>query len=189
MKNYGRIFFSLAILMTSFRSWAGLYPELALFTVSDSFTASTSSTDSSQFFAFDLLAGLDNKSRFYAGFRVHQLSFSSESSTATETFSTQDMGPFLLWAIDDKKIFSLSAGFSVIASGLYSNGTSDSELSGSGYFASFGVMPEISDDWYLGVRLNYVASNYDREVIGSTSSAVGYSRTFLFPSINFTYRK
>lgn len=184
-----RIFASLLfVLLTGPNAFAGLYGEVGGFFSSDTFTTSSDSTDARTYFSLDLIASLDNKQRFYAGFHVHQLSINTETEEKSE-YSTLDMGPMLMWVIDQKKNFSLTVGYNVTAQATLNNGDATSDLTGTSLMASVGIMPEVADDLYLGVRINYYNATYSRETIDGATEDVSYSRSIIFPTFVISWRR
>jgi hypothetical protein len=173
-----------------FSAHAGLYGELNGLYNTDSFTTATTAAYSKTYYALDIHSNLENKNRFYGGFHVDQVTLTEQATAATTTTLTSlNMGPMLMWVMDHKKTFSLSAGYNVLANGTYTvTGSQSATLTGSGLWASLGVMPEISDNWFIGFRLTYYSLSYAKSTTGSAAADVSYSRTLIFPTFGLAWR-
>lgn len=181
--------FSVSTLLFSSQSFAGVWGELNGFYNSDSFLADEDATFTQTYYNLDVFANLDNNYTFYAGFHVHQLATTSDVTGATDnSFSTLDMGPMLMYVIDQKRIFTMTANFNVIAKAT-NDGSQTANWSGTSMLLSLGVTPEIKDGWYAGFRLNYYSASYSDQTVGSAASTVSHSRTMIFPTFVLSYRK
>ncbi len=180
-------FVFLLISFVEFSAQAGLYGEFDGTYLSDTFTTSSSTASSRTYYGLNIIANLDSKERFYGGFHVSQMSF-TDTTTTTTTMSSLDMGPMLVWVLSPKNTLSLELGANVTASGQYVHGSTTEALTGMSYYASLGVMPEISDNWYVGFRLYYYSMAYSKSVVLTTSTDVSYTRAFIFPTFSISWR-
>lgn len=185
-----KCFFSVSIFIVlsfSLTAHAGLYGEFDGTYFSDSFTTSTTATNSKTYYGLNIIANLDTKERFYGGFHVSQMSF-SDTGTTTTTMSSLDMGPMLTWVLSQKNTLSLELGVNVTASGQYVHGSTTETITGMSYYTSLGVMPEFAENWYVGFRLYYYSLTYSKSVVTTTSSDVSYSRALIFPTFSIAWR-
>lgn len=183
MRQLGMIV--ILLLMTN-PSFAGLFGELSLFYGTDNFTTSSSVQNGKSHYALDLFANLENKYRFFGGFHVDQISVTDTGAVST-TFTSLNMGPMLMWIIDRKQTFSLAAGYHILSKGSYNDGSATQELTGTGLWASFGIMPEIDEHLFVGVKYNYASYNYTKSLVGSASSDIAYTRALVFPSLSLSW--
>lgn len=184
-----KIWLSTLIFVMASTAQAGLYGSVDALYLTDSFSTASTADHSRTYYALDLIANLDNKNTYYAGFHVHQYAFSDTMGTTKSTLSSLDMGPFLKWVIDRKHTYALSLGYNILASGSYNNGSSTSDLTGTSILASFDITPEVSENLFIGVKFNYYAISYNKSVTTSTSSDVSYTRNVIFPSLSISWRK
>ena len=167
---------------------AGLYGAVDGLYLSDTFTAGTSSSSSRTYFGLDIIAGIDNKSKFYAGFHVHQFGAQDTAASTTTNLTSLDMGPFLRWVIDRKKTFAVSLGYNILAKGTYKTAGVNSTLDGTSILASFEITPEISENLFAGVKFNYLDMSYVKSTVGSVASTVSFNRNMIFPSLTLSWR-
>ncbi|MEZ0391854.1 MAG: hypothetical protein ACAH59_06545 [Pseudobdellovibrionaceae bacterium] len=168
--------------------FAGLYGEFNGFYMTDTFVQDTTSQNSKTFYALDVYANLENKHFLFGGFHVDQVNLQENDGTTTKTLTSLNMGPMLLWVIGKSKIFSWSVGYNLVANGTYNDGTSEKTLTGTGVHSTISAMPEIAENFYLGLKLNYYSLNYNKSVVDNSSSDVTYSRTLIFPSFGMAWR-
>lgn len=183
-----RVVVLLILSLVTARTWAGLYGEFNGYFATDTFTTSSAAQYNKTFYALDLYANLENKHYLFAGFHVDQVAMTENNGTTTLTLTSMNMGPMFLWLMDKRKIFSLALGYNLVAKGSYNDGSSTAELVGTGLWSTLGAMPEIGENFYLGLKLNYYSLNYSRSIVGSASSDVAYTRTLVFPSVGFAWR-
>lgn len=168
---------------------AGLYAGTDFFYLSDNFDSSTDTNFNTTYFGFDLIANIDSKGFYYVGFHGHQYANTHLQGTTTISLTTLDMGPFIKWVIGRQKMFALSLGYNLIATGTQVTGTTSAQLDGTSILASFDITPPISETWYIGVRLNYYILNYTRSTIGSSVTNVSYNKNVMFPTFTIAWRK
>lgn len=178
----------LSILLVASRAYAGLFGELNLFYNTDTFATDTTSTSSKTFYALDIYANLESKHYLFAGFHVDQVNLQESPSGTQTSFSSQNMGPMFLWLIDKRKTYSFAAGYNLVAKGSYNNGTQTETLAGTGIFATIAAMPEVAENFFIGIKLNYYSLSYPKSTVDTTTTDVSYSRTLIFPSISMAWR-
>jgi len=178
----------ISFLIFSSNAFAGLYSEFNGYFATDTFTTTATAQNSKTFYAVDIFANLESKKKFFAGFHVDQVALTDSNGTTTTTFSSLNMGPMFQWLMDKDRVFSFALGYNLLTKGTYNDGTTTTELTGTGLWATLAAMPEITETFYLGLKLNYYSLNYTKAVVVTTSSDVAYARTLIFPSISFGWR-
>lgn len=168
-------------------SFAGVWGDLTLSYIDDGFVSEETTASNKTYFGLDIMADLDNKAQFYAGFHVHQISL-TETADETISLTSLDMGPMFMWVIDQKRNFSVTVGYNVIATGTYSDGSDQFELQGTGFYGAIALMPEIKDRWNVGFKLLYLSESYGRSILDNEASDISYSRTLILPVIALSYR-
>lgn len=185
-----RVFLLGLILVSSSLAEAAMGFELTGFYGTDSFTNSPSeSTLARHYFMGGLLAPLDSKSRFYMGFQGVSLSHKTTDGSTTNTYTSMDLGPYFLWAMDEKGTYTLSLGYNVSSEAKFNDGSSNKEWSGTSLFAGIGFMPEVKDDFYMGFKILYYAATYSKQRESGVSTDVSIKRNWIIPTFSFVWRK
>lgn len=172
------------------QSSAAIFAEIDGIYTSDTFTTATDATYKKTFYSFDLFANLTSKYTVFAGFHLDQINFSEQPTASTEySLTSQNMGVMLMWVMDKAGTYSLSAGYNLVQKGSYTTtGASETTLDGTGYWGTFGIMPEVAENLYLGVKFLYYQASYSKKLVGTTSSDVSYSRSFISPILGLSFR-
>ncbi|MNS80696.1 hypothetical protein D3C72_1143870 [compost metagenome] len=147
--------------------------------LSDSLNASTTTTSSQNFYNVGVLFNWNKK--VWAGWSYLGVN-SSEVATETKTFATQDTGPMLKWQFGRDELYSLTGVFNILSQATYSNAGSSEKWTGTSMWVSFGVMPELSDGFHIGVALNYYAASYTKKSVSGTETTESNSKTWIFPT-------
>jgi hypothetical protein len=183
-----RFFLSSLFLLLTQVALAGLHGEVNTFYATDSFKAETSSSESKTYYSFDIYANLNSKGTYFAGFHLDQVALQETAASSTARLTSLNMGPMVMWLMDRKKEYGLSLGYNIVANGAYTTSSASTTLSGTGLFVSFSAMPEISENFYVGLKLNYYSLSFSRSIDGSTVSPVSFTRTLIFPSLSLAWR-
>jgi hypothetical protein len=166
---------------------AAIY-ELNMFYASQALTISSAESGSKMFIDGCALIDVSKKPLVSVGWNYGMMS-TSDSTTSTTTLSTSDMGPRVVWVFDRQGAWSLGLTYNLIATASYSGGSGTDTWRGTTLKADIGWSPQLSEDTYLGIRLNYYSANYTEELAGGTSySQVSYARSFIYPSVFLSYR-
>lgn len=186
--SYFLIFFCAVVIPT--QAHAGLWGELGFYMGNDGLESASSASSSRSYYNFDMYGNLDNNNKYFLGFHVHQMGWSSSQGNADEEqFSTMDMGPSFMWVIDEKQRFDVYFAYNVSAKATYNDGTDEASLKGTSFLASIGFQPEIKEPWRIGFRLNYYSATFTERRVDGDATDVSYTRTWMYPSIVFSYRK
>jgi hypothetical protein len=172
------------------KSQAALFGEVSGISLTDTSVAAVDSSYTKTYYAVDIYANLETKKRWFAGFHLDQITFNELPTASSEyNLSSQNMGLMLMYLIDKNGTYSVTLGYNLIQTATYkSPGLSESDLSGSGYWATFGIMPQISPNLYAGMKILYYQANYTKKTESNVSSDVSYSRTFMLPILSLSFR-
>lgn len=186
MKN---IVFSI-LLFCAQNSSAALFAELSGISLTDASSTTVESSYSKLYYSLDIYANLDTKKTLFAGFHYDQISFTDQATAAsTYGLTSQDMGLMGMWIMDKAGTYSLTLGYNLIQTGsLTATGATAADLSGSAYWGSLGIMPQLGNSFYAGIKLLYYQANYNKKTVGSTFTDVSYSRTFMLPVFSMSFR-
>lgn len=163
-------------------AWGSYELGLQAFNYSDNFTVATATTKGETFWQTHLLFTPGTAKRVYLGWSLSGLS-TTESGTSTVTFSTSDMGPKVLFALDKNQTWTLGIAYNLVATAAYSSGSTSEKWKGTSLHADLSVMPEVAEGLYAGFKLNYYSMTYTQATVGSTTSDVSYSRSQIFPTL------
>jgi len=141
-------------------------------------------------FGFDI----DKKGSFQIGWSVS--SFSSTEATAitgtatTTTLSASEMGPKFGYYIDKDQWWGVFLTYNLISTTTYKRGTGDeAKWSGTTIKAEVGFAPQITENIYGGLRLNYYIATFASQIVGTdTYSVISNTRSLIYPAIYFSYR-
>jgi hypothetical protein len=163
--------------------------DLDVFYFSDSMVYNSStSTYQRTFYDFMLGMPLSSKGTWVLGWNYDSYSFTDNPGTAT-TLTISDMGPKLLVSLSKDKTVVFGFSYNLITKGSYNPGTTASELRGTSMRAELGYLPQVTENFFLGVKMNYYKASFTEEVINQTTlSHVTDSRTAIYPSLSMTYR-
>jgi hypothetical protein len=178
--------FSLFCLFSNLAT-AGVGYDLGGGYMSDALKRTDTATTGYQFYFFDLLVNVDSKKKYYFGLHVNQFSTNVKGASTTEKFSTQDMGPLLLFSFA-KGQYELSLGYNISVKATYSDGSTDYKWSGTSLFAAFSVNTEYTEGSFVGFKLAYYAASFNQEIQDTTATTVSYGRTLIMPMITFNFR-
>lgn len=183
------ILFVLIIIFIAPKSYAAFSTEINGFYFSDAFT--NSSTSASTFTAADfaLNLNLNKKGTIALGWAYVMVSSSSTSGSTTTEFAAGDMGPKLSMFLDKDRTWGFSIIYNLLANATYnSGGGSELKWRGTSLKGDFGWAPAVSDDAFLGLKINYYSAAWTEQLIGSaTYSTVSYTRAWIYPTLYFRW--
>lgn len=182
--------FQVMVLVSIFAlsSAAHAFLELNTFYYSDSESAGSSTNQSRTFIEGTVGYRIDKAGRYLVGWGVASHS-QAQSATASTTYSSLQMGPRFLWMVDKAKNWSLGFAYYIVTKATYDSGSGSSETwKGTAFHFDAGYNLPLGDDFFASIRLNYSSAAYDEKLVGSTTySTIGYSKTFLYPSLAVVY--
>jgi hypothetical protein len=170
-------------------SRADAFIEIGAFYFSEA--ASTGSSTSLNRTFLDGTVGfrIDKAGQYLVGWGVASHS-QSDSSGSSTSYSSLQMGPRFLWMITRSKIWSLGFAYYIVTKATYNAGagTGTETWKGVAYHFDAGYNLPITDNFLASLRLNYSLASYNEKLIGSTTySTIGYSKSFIYPSIAAVY--
>lgn len=183
MKKAQIIFFSL-LLLVSTRASAGLL-DFSGFYFADTFTNGTSSTYNRTFFDFCIATSLTKN--LYVGWDYVSATAADNPGTA-ETLAGTQMGLKFFYFFGRGKTWRLAAAYNLVTSGSYTGASlSGATWKGTGIAADFGAALPMSENWQFTLRLNYLSYSFVDQFIGVAYEKVTVNRTFIYPSLGFSW--
>lgn len=172
------------IVATVWMPEAWSYVELNGFYTNGGLTTDASETSSNMFFEGSIGFAIDRKSKYLVGWN-YSMHSTSDTATATKTYSSTQMGPRFVLMLNKHKTWSFGLGYYLVTTGTFSDGTGASETwKGTALKADFGYNFAVSEKLFVGARLNYSSASYAEKIVGSADySTVSYTRTIMYPSL------
>lgn len=168
---------------------AHAFLELNAFYFSEAESAAASTNSTRTFIEGTLGYRIDKAGQYLVGWGVASHS-QSQTATQTTAYSSLQMGPRFLWMIDKAKNWSFGFAYYIVTKATYDagGGATSETWKGSAFHFDGGYNLPISDGFFACLRLNYSSASYNEKIVGSTTySTIGYSKTFLYPSIAAVY--
>ncbi len=161
--------------------------DLNLFYDSGALTTASAANDNKMFIEGAAMFDVMKNPRLVVGWSYGMFSTTDADSNA---ISTSDMGPRLGWFIDRTQWWSLFLTYNLLASAAYSpSGGTAQTWRGTSLKFDVGWSPEVSDNLFIGIRLNYYAATYSESLEGSSNyETISYTRSFIYPSFSLSYR-
>lgn len=161
-----------------------------VFYYSDTFTLATATSSKRTMYDFSVGMNLTKKGQLVLGWNYASSSFADDDGTTQTTLSVTDMGPKLAYYLDKELVWCIGVSYNLITKGSYSTGGGSAiEYRGSSIKADLGYLPQISESFYLGLKLNYYKPSLKEEITGQTALAqVSYGRAVIYPSIAISAR-
>ena len=167
---------------------AQIYAELNVFYLSDTLNTGSAVVSTRMFIDTSLGFQVDKGGRFLAGWG-YSMHSTSHATTTTTTYSSTQMGPRFVYHIDRNKNWSVGAGYYLVTSATYNSGSGDGEKwKGTAIKADFGHNFNLTNEFLLGLRLNYSSASYVEKLVGTeTYSTVSYTKVMMYPSVYMIY--
>jgi hypothetical protein len=169
-------------------SRAEAYAELNAFYKTEALSAATSSASSRMFVEVSLGFGIDHESRYLVGWNYGMFT-TSDTTTTTTSYSSTQMGPRFVWFMNKAKTWSLGIGYNLVTTATFTPAGGTAEVwKGTALKFDVGYNFPLSENWFVGVRMNYSSASYSERLVGSTTySTVGYTSVLTYPSIYTVY--
>lgn len=182
------VFASAFVLALGFTTEAQAFVELNTFYFSDAMSAAATTSSNRMNIEAALGFAVDNKNRYLVGWGYNMMT-STDASTTTATYSSTQMGPRFIVGIDKNNEWTVGLAYYLVTNASYdSGGGSSVTWKGTALKFDLGYSFKLSDSFMLGIRGNYSSASYTEQLVGSTTySAVGYSRTSMYPSLYTIY--
>ena len=161
-----------------------------LFYFSDSFATSTTSTYNRMLWDVAASINLTKKGQLMIGWDYNSASFTDNVNSVSTAVTVTGMGPKLAYYFDKDNKWDLAFTYDLLLKGNDSNGSNTPmELQGTGMKVELGYAPQVADDVYLGLKLNYYSASFSDTITNQTVlTQVSYHRTVIYPSIAFILR-
>lgn len=190
MEFFTKLWFPLALILglASTQVNATIVLDLNGLYYSDSMSASATSSSGRTF--YQLFAGfsLDRKDQFQLGWSYSVQTTTDSFASVETTYSSNQMGPGLLWRIDKDRKWRLGIYYHLITTGTYKSGTAtEEEWRGWAYSVDIGYQIPITPTFQLAARLNYSSAAYSESFETTSKEDVSYSRSFIYPSVGLTF--
>ncbi|HVK61451.1 MAG TPA: hypothetical protein VM432_07870 [Bdellovibrionales bacterium] len=163
--------------------------ELNTFYTSESLSMGSNSTNSRMFIEGAIGFSIDKKSTYLVGWNYSMMTTSDAKGSDTTSYSSTQMGPRFLWFMTKDKSWSLGLGYYLVTTATFStNGGESVKWRGTALKADVGYNFPVSENLYLGIRLNYSSATYSEKIEGETElENVSYAKTAMYPSLYAVY--
>jgi len=115
-------------------------------------------------------------------------SIGAKTLTASEKNSLNELGPRVIFYLNDLRNFYISGVYNFYAKGSRTRNGIKEDIDGSSYVGSLGVQMKASKKFYFGVSMNYHVVSIEESSVDSTQSTVSHSYTSIYPAIEFSLR-
>lgn len=164
------------------------YLETNFYYMTDNFTSANTTANGHTFLEAMLGFSSDRKGRFILGWDYLSITASdTESSTTVISLSATAMGPKFMYYIDRARMWNIGLGYLLSATGTYSAGAGSTSETWTGTLlkGDLGFNYWSNDTWMIGVRLNYAAATFNRQMVSGSYTEESYTRNFIYPTLNF----
>jgi hypothetical protein len=185
-----RMGFAFVFLVASigFADRAHAYVELNGFYSSDALSTTGSVTSNRMNAEVAVGFAVDKKGNYLVGWGYNMMT-ASDAATTTTTYSSTQMGPRFVFGIDKGNEWTIGLAYYLVTTASYDDGTGTAVTwKGTALKIDLGYNFPVSSEWMIGVRFNYSSASYAEQLVGSTTySAVGYTKTSMYPSLYTIY--
>lgn len=120
------------------------------------------------------------------GWNINSWSSTLTKDAAEDEYSILEMGPRILWFLNEGNNFYVSAEWNPYAKGSRTKSSVDSDISGSSLGFSTGYRFRLSRLIGLGASLNYHSLSLSKETISSTESSISDKIGNIMPMLEIT---
>lgn len=133
---------------------------------------------------------LDNKESFFISWStlLWSKTYKSGSGSTENEISIMELGPKVIWFMDDRKTIYISAAYHPYAKGDRTVDGTSQDVSGTSYLATLGYQLKVSRSFYLGASLNYHALSLSEKTVENTATDISESHTAVIPMLEFSIR-
>ena len=174
-----------AVLLTPFKTFA-FNADLNFFFLTDSLETTATTSRTSIFYDIALMLDLNKKGTVSLGWSYDSVSISDEATSTTD-FDLTEMGPKFNYYFDKGRVWGTGVVYNLISNATYNPGTAQKWRGGS-YKIDFFYTPPITDELYIGVKLNYYVATYTEAVSSTTLTTISYTKSIIYPSLTISYR-
>jgi hypothetical protein len=135
-----------------------------------------------------LLGGaINSKKSLYLGWNINSWSSSISMGGGDEdTYAMQEMGPRLVWFLNENYNWYLSAEWNPYAKGTRNKSSQERDVVGSSTSYAIGYRFKLSRLWGLGAGLHYHSLSLSEEKIGTTSSTISDKISNIMPMLEIS---
>lgn len=186
-KNQSIAALAIGICLALFPAAASAFVELNAFYYSEAATQATTTSGTRMFIEAAVGFKVDKKGQFLAGWGYATHSHTDTGTTSTTYTSTQ-MGPRFVWLIDKDRTWGLGFAYYIVTSASYDGGSSAETWKGTAMHLDLGYNLPVSEDFLVGLRLNYSSATFTEKLVGSSNySEIAYAKTYMYPSVAAIY--
>lgn len=177
--------FLCTLLLAPFAARASFLMDFDATVFQDSIKSTATASHSKTIYDAGVFAPIDSKDTFYLGALYSNTSTSDSDANGVGTsFSHGDIVLGAKWYMDKDKVFSITAGYGVLATGTYQTGSSASESwRGTSTYAKITAAPALKR-FLIGISIIYSAASFNEKNIAGATTSVTYSQTVLTPALN-----
>lgn len=129
---------------------------------------------------------LNDRKTFFFGWNINSWSTEKKNGANKESYSVLEMGPKLLWFVNDNYNLFLSAEWNPYAKGSRKLSGASEKISGSSYGAAIGYRFRLSRFMGLGVGIHYQSTAIDEAKVGSSVNNVSDTVSHIMPMIELS---
>ncbi|MES2527596.1 MAG: hypothetical protein V4598_10930 [Bdellovibrionota bacterium] len=129
---------------------------------------------------------LNDRKTFFFGWNINSWDSKSKSGTTENEYSMLEMGPKLLWFLNENYNVYVAAEWNPYARGDRKLGATNEDISGSSYGASLGYRFRISRFIGLGAGIHYQSTKIDEAKVGSNERNVSDSVSHIMPMLQLS---
>ena len=129
---------------------------------------------------------LNDRKTFFFGWNINKWSSEGKSGNTESEYSMLEMGPKLLWFLNDNYNWFVCAEWNPYAKGDRKLGATNEDISGSSYGAGIGYRFRISRFIGIGAGLHYQTTKIDEAKVGSNERNVSDSVNHIMPMLTLS---
>lgn len=129
---------------------------------------------------------LNDRKTFFFGWNINSWSSEGKSGSTETEYSLLEMGPKLLWFLNENYNWYVCGEWNPYARGDRKVGTSSEDISGSSYGAGIGYRFRLSRFIGIGAGIHYQTTKIDEAKVGSTENDVSDSVTHVMPMLTLS---
>ncbi|MFL5785755.1 MAG: outer membrane beta-barrel protein [Bacteriovoracaceae bacterium] len=144
-------------------------------------------SDQSRVFHKVFIGGsLNDRKTFFFGWNINKWSSEGKNGTQKQDFSMLEMGPKLLWYLNENYNWFVNAEWNPYAKGDRKIGTVSEKTSGSSYGGGIGYRFRLSRFVGLGAMIQYQATNISEAKVGNNEKNVSDSISHVMPMLELS---
>lgn len=129
---------------------------------------------------------LNDRKTFFFGWNINSWTSEGKTGNSETEYSMLEMGPKLLWFVNDNYNLYVSAEWNPYARGDRKVGTQSEDISGSSYGAGIGYRFRLSRFIGLGAGIHYQTTKIDEAKVGSNERNVSDSVSHVMPMLQLS---